>query len=314
METIKLVGWIIFLATLSASVHKNHSITIEPVYTIARIDGNTSLPDPGPINAFLRSTSNDSNPLMEPLMQLQVCKSSIFSIPFDFYVIQHPRGCESPPLRMVRKSRSELSKRDRLIDELKLVCEVWALTVLGLFFFALLVGGFVNYFKCCSQGWTYFSGSRDRRWGMAVFVATASSASLYGAILPACVYVGEGLKKMKLWRPAHTLPDPVMLSQILSSSSLNVTLHLCEIKEMYEVYLGFADSCDQVASSLYPQADISMPKPLGPAMLLLQGFAAFITFGSWIFLLAVAVYGSFRCGPRCYGKLKDKFGHRRRQV
>lgn len=155
METVKLVGWIIFLATLFASVHKSHTITIGVVYSIVHIDGNTSLPDPGPLNAFLRSTMNDSNHLMEPVVQLQVCKSSIYTIPYDFYVIQHPGGCERPPLRLVRKSRSELSKRDRLIDELKLVCEVWALTVLGLLLFALLVRGLANCFKCCSQGWTF---------------------------------------------------------------------------------------------------------------------------------------------------------------
>jgi hypothetical protein len=102
METRSLLGaWHLsaFTAVVIAAVcvqEAGESFTLE---ITVHVTGSTSLPDPGPLNGFLRNKSSLPYPLLpdHPPVQLQLCNSSVYSQPFDFYMLQHPGDCASAP-------------------------------------------------------------------------------------------------------------------------------------------------------------------------------------------------------------------------
>eukprot|EP00243_Klebsormidium_subtile_P010473 TRINITY_DN55_c0_g1_i1.p2 TRINITY_DN55_c0_g1~~TRINITY_DN55_c0_g1_i1.p2 ORF type:complete len:116 (-),score=6.37 TRINITY_DN55_c0_g1_i1:1073-1420(-) len=96
MGTRSLLSAFTIVLIAAVYVQEGESLTFE---ITVHVSGSTSLPDPSPLNAFLRNQSGLVNPLLpdHSPVQLQLCNSSVYYQPFDFYTLQHPEGCASAP-------------------------------------------------------------------------------------------------------------------------------------------------------------------------------------------------------------------------
>eukprot|EP00243_Klebsormidium_subtile_P010474 TRINITY_DN55_c0_g2_i1.p1 TRINITY_DN55_c0_g2~~TRINITY_DN55_c0_g2_i1.p1 ORF type:complete len:342 (-),score=-1.80 TRINITY_DN55_c0_g2_i1:521-1546(-) len=222
------------------------------------VDGSTSLPDPSSLNAFLRNQSGLPNPLLpdHPPVQLQLCTSSVYSQPFDFYTLQHPGGCASAP--------GLLRSKPRAASALEAIWLAWAAVLLA---GRVLIGvirsrmSATDRADCASRCCSRLVPVRAERLHMqtakevAMCISQSSACITFVAIIPA-LFLCSSYVAIDNLLPAP-LPDPASLNVFLHSSGENVTLSLCTIRKAFQVYIGFSDSCNQVSNSLYPELEVS---------------------------------------------------------
>lgn len=110
-------AFLILSLLLPVSVQQSESADFTIEVLVMHVEGNTTLPDPDPLNAFLAQNDSLFNPLFhsDPPLQLQICNSSIYKQPFNLYTIEHPGGCaKAPGMAKDAKQRKLLQAYERL--------------------------------------------------------------------------------------------------------------------------------------------------------------------------------------------------------
>lgn len=113
-------------------------------------------------------------------------------------------------------------------------------------------------------------------------------------------------------------PDPVPLNRFLSTTTgQNVTLYLCTIRNAFQVYLGFAESCDlevqqQLYLGVYATAESVDPFARSGGIVALMIVATILMFGTATFAVLVVVSGCICSGPSYQGGRSGR--HRERKV
>jgi hypothetical protein len=307
----------IILIAAALSVQEGESLTVETTYRV-HVDGSTNLPDPSNLNAFLLNHSTLLNPLLpdHPPVQLQLCTSRVYSQPFDFYTLQHPRGCASAPGWITSKS-----------------VDARVLEAMWLAWFTVLLTGLV--LNCVMPS----RMSALKGWAIRCCYSLVP-ASPEGIQIPANITAAFpcliAIAAFVLFLPVVALnffyaamdkllpaplPDPASLNAFLQSSGQNITLSLCTIRREFQVYIGFSDSCNQLSASLYPElsatckettTDTGVPVAFshGVALGIFTLFAGFYSCLSWLVIavgalayFAMVVY--FRCCGRRRAKVHD---------
>lgn len=290
----------VFTAT-PAQLTDAANFTVEVV--VVHVDGSTSLPDPGPINRFLKVNTSFVNPLFpsHPPLQLQVCNSSLYRTAFNFYTAEHPGGCGKAP-DMVRNAN-----QDRIVRTFEKVCWIWNGVFFGLIILCLICWHLNSSFKDSltkSRIWLEealfgFDSCSKRAFGLAWMVVSNVGGVFLGVYLY-CQNFGQ------LHLDPLKLPEPKILNQVLASSGQNVTLYLCTIRGAFQVYIGFAQSCDQhqVQDAFYPE--VSAPTfPVmarGTGVGILTGIASMIMFMSALFFTGGLLHCCFFCWPNVLAK------------
>lgn len=257
-----------------------------------QVNGSTSLPDPATVNAFLQSNSSLANPLLpnKAPVQLQLCNASTIANAFQYYTLQHPGGCEKAP-ELVKKS-------NKAVKTLELVWLVWAPLAFALYLFALIG-------ICCKSPWGLWAINALVGFPKqleAHFGGHAPRDLLKYYTLTLLVLIAGLAYFSPLWflapppslgqTPLHSaaLPDPASLNPFLYSSGQNVTLHLCTVRDAFQIYVGFSDSCNQTGDFLYPGVSLTKDNNHalrhGEWMSALLFVAAWISFSSWACILA----------------------------
>lgn len=280
------------------------NITSEFVQVIyhVQVDGSTSLPDPGPLNAFLQGNESLFNPLFpdHPPVQLQICNASVYQTPVNFYSIQHPGGCGIAP----GWGKKPDPDHDKLVHTYEILCLVWNTGLFGLVILFLIGRRISDQFKNLTKSMGEWLGLRSEL-DDPEFEHDECSASvvisLLGAIWPGSILyiLVFGSIRMSL----VSLPDPTSFRHVLASSGQNVTLYLCTIRDLFQVYIGFADSCQQLQELLYPEAlpPAHFNNARGAGMFVLMLTASMLMWGSGVFIAMKLVKFFFcACGP-CRG-------------
>lgn len=278
----------------------------------------TRLPDPGPLNRFLRENASQPNPLvpLHPPLQLQLCNASVYDNLFDIYTIEHPEGCATAPL-MVRPGQDHRRQGLAVFEQ---VCSVWALITLGLLAMLLVgvcIGGsefrayvgdllkprLVKELNAGVRSGTAVKCGNMKQW-FVVFWYTVPFA-LTQAVPP--IYVALAKQTAAILVP---LPDPAIFNTTLASTDLNLTLTRCTIRDIFQVYVGFSDGCDQLQDSIYPTAKHASSRPLnhGVAMSIWLNVAVIIASVSWWMIAMWALYHVSRCVVATHRKLKKVWG------
>jgi hypothetical protein len=301
-------------------VQEGESSTLE---ITVRMTSSTSLPDPSPLNGFLRNQSSLPNPLPpdHPPVQLQLCKSSIYSRPFDFYMLQHPGDCTSAP----GLSRS----KPTAARALEAIWLAWAAVLLAGLVLNCVIRSRMSATDqaACAAARCYYrlvpvAGERN------IQIAGNINPFIISAIvfllgIPVAILCFEYVAVDEIL-PAP-LPDPASPNVFLRSSGQNITLSLCTIRRAFQVYVGFSDSCGQIPNSLYAELEGSLTMvertsssdtddlheynhgvPLG----LLTFFAGMVTCLSWAIIVvgALAYFAGvvyFCCCGRSQAKVHD---------
>lgn len=275
------------------------------------VEGTASLPDPDVINAYLQAETDLVNPLLHgkhPL-QLQKCNSSMFNVAFDFYTVQHPGGCASAP-GWARDPKDE--KRIAIYEK---ACWITDIAVVALFVLRVLLSMYSSAFREGVQKLRGFLSEllnfRDPRkscierhflflWWIWPFWG------LLGLVMYGIFFAG---------RSSHfvQLPDPSDFNRVLTSQGYNVSLSLCTVKDAsifpdpnFQVYVGFADSCDLVDGSVYP-GNVSPGGYHGvhdTGMTLLMLAASFLAFSGWAFFGFGVLYACLFMAPGLVVKRK----------
>lgn len=295
---------LVLLAFVHQSEAANFTVEVTVVHMV--VDGTTSLPDPGPLNAFLGQNKSLFNPLLpapHPPLQLQRCNSTIYQInAFDFYTLQHPGGCGSAP-GLVNDP-----KQERLMNKYDEIVLIWAIVVLGLLDI-FLIWPLVS--KQTAKGTFDFLGKAlfpprrpagnphfDQTWldGCLVFEVITWLGCAASIILAFAIYTTY--IDVKYLVPAE-LPDTVSLNHFLSTSNQTATLYRCTIRDVFQVYVGFADSCDQLESCIYPGVVRKRgppPSAHGAGMSFLMIVASITTYASCVLILMGTLYCCCCCG------------------
>lgn len=302
------------LVILLAFVRRRESgsVTVEVILLHLEVNGTTSLPDPGPPNAFLRNNQSLFNPLFpapHPPLQLQRCNSTIYQInAFDFYTLQHLEGCGTAPGLVKDLNRARMTRKyDNMV-------KIWAVIVLALVTLLILVGILCPSFAagvCGCLGKTIIPpripGHAHRTWviGFLLFMFITLLGCSASFILGIALYGARiGVKVLV---PAK-LPDPATLNPFLSTSNQNATLYRCTIRDMFQVYVGFADSCDQLQSCIYPgvvRRDGGPPRLAhGAGVTFVMMMVSVLTYASSVMIVAGTLYCCCCCWPisRSVGK------------
>lgn len=299
------------LLSLSAVVQQSEAadFTVEVTVVHMHVKGTASLPDPSPLNAFLRQNTSLFNPLFpapHPPLQLQKCSSTIYQTnAFDFYSLQHPGGCGSAP------GFAKDPDQERMVHKYDKIVGMWAGVLLGL---AVLLGCVWLVIPnlaarvCSCLGKMLVppavpsSPVYNDNWfiGFLVLVCITMVGLMASFFLGIFMYLGViGIRRMK---PAE-LPDPVSLNHFLSTSNQTATLYLCNIRNLFEVYVGFADSCGQLQDSIYPgqtpyiHTATLPPAAHGSGISFLMILASMVTYASWVVILTGTLYCCCCCGP-----------------
>lgn len=281
-------------------------------YTIhIDVNGSLSLPDPGPINAFLWNLSGPLDEVSPPPVQLQLCKlSNLYASSLDFYTMQHPEGCESAP-------KGVKSKQWKTVRAFQAVCLIWTLAlyvVVVLFAFVLI---------CCRKSLEEWVNKLERKERFPKLLETFSTGERsfartlhdiyvvvwYGLPLPLSLFVTLlYINKHNFAEapPFWQLPEAETINQFLRINGDHTTLYLCTIRKLFQVYIGFADSCNQVQDWFYPEVQ---PKPTAFVQNAIMFVASVITFSMWTFLAMAAVYfivsGFARCCEALDAQLRE---------
>lgn len=283
------------------------NITLQVVISYVEVDGNTSLPDPSPLNAFLRDNTSLVNPLFQnhSALQLQKCNASLYQTPFDFYTIQHPDGCSVAP-GLVRSP-----EQDKTVHDYETLCCIWNAALFVLLLLCLIGRRLSKPLKehmnraCCWLGKLFISVVAVQQGQEVEFsCCEVFFGFLWGMVSPAIAFtLGIALYPDKFGR-THLelvkLPNPESFNQVLAFSGQNVTsLYLCTIRNAFQVYLGFAESCDQVKSFLYPHVSepASFPLAHGNGITVLLTIASVILWVSGTFIAFGLLYCCCFC-PR----------------
>lgn len=286
-----------FLAQNPSVLERNMSV---PAVTV-RVAGSTSLPDPEPVNAFLAQNASVLNPLLpsHPPLQLQKCNASLYQTSaFDYYVIQHTRGgCEHAP-GMARDSKAEEETKNYERNVCTSLVLLGALLVLWLIGYCVLGESFRSFSQKVGRRLAEVpakfihrsDGELDRN---DLCLMASFCVAFIGGVM---VYLLKYGQKVFLMVP---LPDPAPLNDVFASSGLNVTLYLCTVRGLFQVYLGFADSCSQVEHFIFPEA--LPPAPFHSAhegrLTALIALAVVISFFAWTFIATGVV--SWVCTSAC---------------
>lgn len=269
-----------------------------------QVEGSTNLPDPAPLNAFLKGNTTLVNPLFasHPPLQLQVCNASILNRPaFSFYTVQHAGGCDSEP------GLASNPKQEKAVSRYDTIILLWDSALLVLF--CLYGAGW-----CLSERvrvstdkfwngdrrleaemWRPPSYRRERKWSFDDVVAALLLGSLvcltFGVLAYLLYTCNLGLKHLEV----VPLPDPSDLNNVLASNGHNVTLHLCSVRDVFQVYIGFSKGCDQLRLILYPGVYFPYDNPMvhEPFVVTLMIIASAIAYLSWVVLAWAILYGCY---------------------
>lgn len=278
------------------------NITLQVVIAYVEVEGNTSLPDPAPLNAFFRDNTSLVNSLFpsHPPLQLQKCNASLYQTPFDFYTIKHPWECSKPPGRISDPDQ------DRLVHIWERVCLISNTVILGAIVLCLIGLQLSKY----SEYWQ--NADRPARWlrevldlchlyrperEMVFVIPWIITTPIAGIFLGVPLYLDVlGVKHLI---PVH-LPDPGSLNHVLASNGSSITLYPCTVRDIFQAYVGFAESCDQLQGWFYPDLqtpETNLKAARGPGITFLMTVASIFTFASWIFFVLLVLYCFFFCWP-----------------
>ncbi|GAQ87578.1 hypothetical protein KFL_003620100 [Klebsormidium nitens] len=287
------------LAILLAFVQQSEAanFTVEVTLVHMKVNGTTSLPDPGPLNDFLRQNESLFNQLFpdpQPPLQLQKCNATIYQInAFEFYTLQHPRGCESAP------GLAKDPAQERMVRKYDKIVGIWAVAVLAL---VILLGCVwlvspkfaAGVCQCLGKMLVpprYGNPQYNEIWvlGFCFLFLCTTLLGWFASFITGIVVYGAfiGVKHLD---PAK-LPDPASLNQFFLNRNQTATLYQCTIRDMFEVYVGFADSCNQLQSCIYPgvaRKDGPPPFAHGGGVTFVMMMASVITYASFRGLSTVA--------------------------
>lgn len=250
-----LFGLVYLLASLSASCASNETGCV-----------GCSLPDPRPVNDFLRSHySIWTNPLLggQPrALQVEKCQALAPGPAYDFYQPEAPdNNCVFPPLIITAVHKTEIK-----------FGEYWWLFIwvyLSLFLAISVVVFFVLIRPLAGTVWDVEVKLKDPLSACGVIFVVVIIIALFLAVPVLAGFATP--KAVPCWLPKTRvdpvgpvpLPDPSeSLNQFLdpNSSSANVTLKLCTTSNL-NFYVGVPDNCSQIGE---PYGGVKRPPFKGP--------------------------------------------------
>lgn len=294
-----LLSWATLL--LAGFVHFSGAATIwesemVPVYKSIEVNGNLSLPDPESLNAYLRENTGLLNPLLanHPPLQLQKCSFKYYNNTIDFYTFLHPANCSTAPGWALD------SRQARRVYTYKKLLWTWNVAFAGLLilcYIALRLSG--RRFEEVAAGWFPNLNSPQ----------TSLLEALYGTLwfllsaiswIPSIPVYATYFVSQKRYLPQ--LPDPSLLIGPADN------LQLCTVRDVFQVYLGFADSCHRVQWWIYSEAWAPETEPLVQSfgLTFFIVFANMLTWVTWTFLAGGVLYWCFFEGPRLIKKLYQR--------
>lgn len=315
-----LVIFVIIVAALATRGEAANISTIQWVIAYVEVDGNTSLPDPGPLNEFLSRNTSLVNPLFpkNPPLQLQKCNAILYKTPFDFYTVQHPGGCSRPPRRVKEPERHSL------VLTWERVCQITNAAYFGTLVLCLIGRKLCKYSKYLQYadrparwlGQMLNLSDNSRPTSDVVFICCLMvffflmTGLFPGVFLYAFIFGEEHLSPLQL-------PDPGSMDHVLASIRHNVTLYRCTVGGTFQAYVGFAESCEQLQGCIYPGlVTPSRTKPAhGPGITFLMAAASVTTLAWWIVTVLLVIYYCCFCWPDYVKKgcdwVRDVFKRRR---